>query len=170
MSRRNTTCRVGGTPKFTGQCYPEPQGYTKPQRCCRSLAIPRYRNGHSLGTIGLLLHWRPNYGHHLPRRCLCALRRGVRARRTNGLYWPDQPHLPQQSQAVFKPRPSTQASLGLCVELSLDLLWPCCSSVSCSTNWPPGWMLDLPRPYKPPSCCGFSAAGPTALLRYSGMG
>lgn len=54
--------------------------------------------------------------------------------------------------------------------LSLDLSWLCYFSVSCPTNRPPGWMLDLPCPYKPPWCCGFSAAGPIALLRYSGMG
>lgn len=75
-----------------------------------------------------------------------------------------------QLSQVVKPRPSTQASLGLCMGLSLDLSWLCCFSVSCPTNWPPASMLDLPCPYKPPWCCRFSAAGPAALLTYSGMG
>lgn len=42
--------------------------------------------------------------------------------------------------------------------------------MSCSTNWPPGWTVDLLCPYKPLWRCGFSAVGPAALLRYGGMG
>lgn len=50
-----------------------------------SLAMPCYGNDQSLGTIGLLLHWRLNYGHHLPRRCMCAHPHGVRAGIANRL-------------------------------------------------------------------------------------
>lgn len=51
----------------------------------QSLATPRYGNDRSLGTVFLLLHWRLNCGHHLPRTCMCALSCGVRAGRANGL-------------------------------------------------------------------------------------